>query len=104
MADVINPIDALFDENNNDAIILMNEKGEEIAFEQIAIIPISDKVYALLKPIEPMEGVGEDEGLVFSVEQNEEGLDYLALVIEEDIIDAVFTVYEALVAEEFDED
>ena len=100
----INPIDALFDENNNDAIILMNEKGEEIAFEQIAIIPISDKVYALLKPIEPMEGVGEDEGLVFSVEQNEEGLDYLALVIEEDIIDAVFTVYEALVAEEFDED
>ena len=100
----INPIDALFDENNNDAIILMNEKGEEIEFEQIAIIPISDKVYALLKPIEPMEGVGEDEGLVFSVEQNEEGLDYLALVIEEDIIDAVFTVYEALVAEEFDED
>ena len=100
----INPIDALFDENNNDAIILMNEKGEEIAFEQIAIIPISDKVYALLKPIEPMEGVGEDEGLVFSVEQNEEGLDYLALVIEEDIIDAVFTVYEALVAEEFDEE
>ena len=100
----INPIDALFDENNNDAIILMNEKGEEIAFEQIAIIPISDKVYALLKPIEPMDGVGEDEGLVFSVEQNEEGLDYLALVIEEDIIDAVFTVYEALVAEEFDED
>ena len=100
----INPIDALFDENNNDAIILMNEKGEEIAFEQIAIIPISDKVYAILRPIEPMEGVGEDEGLVFSVEQNEEGLDYLALVIEEDIIDAVFTVYEALVAEEFDED
>ena len=100
----INPIDALFDENNNDAIILMNEKGEEIAFEQIAIIPISDKVYALLKPIEPMEGVGEDEGLVFSVEQNEEGLEYLALVIEEDIIDAVFTVYETLVAEEFDED
>ena len=100
----INPIDALFDENNNDAIILMNEKGEEIAFEQIAIIPISDKVYALLKPIEPMEGVGEDEGLVFSVEQNEEGLEYLALVIEEDIIDAVFTVYEALVAEEYDEE
>ena len=30
MADVINPIDALFDENNNDAIILMNENGEEI--------------------------------------------------------------------------
>ena len=30
MADVINPIDALYDENNNDAIILFNENGEEI--------------------------------------------------------------------------
>ncbi len=104
MADVINPIDALFDENNNDAIILMNENGEEIAFEQIALVPIGEKVYVILKPIQPMEGIGEDEGLVFSVETNDEGLEYLALVIEEDIIDAVFTVYDALVAAEYEED
>ena len=32
MADVINPIDAIFDENNNDVIILFNENGEEMAF------------------------------------------------------------------------
>ena len=103
MADVINPIDALYDENNNDAIILFNEKGEEIAFEQIAIIPISEKVYAILKPIQPMDGVGEDEGLVFSIEQNDEGEEYLALAVDEDIIDAVFTVYDALVAAEYEE-
>ena len=100
----INPIDALYDENNNDAIILFNEKGEEIAFEQIAIIPIAEKVYAILKPIIPMEGVGEDEGLVFSIEQNDAGEEYLALTVDEEIIDAVFTVYEALVAEEYDEE
>ena len=104
MADVINPIDALFDENNNDAIILSNENGEEIAFEQVAIIPISETVYAILKPVNPMEGVGEDEGLVFSIEQNEEGEEYLALTVDEDIIDAVFTVYEALVNAEYEED
>ena len=100
----INPIDALYDENNNDAIILFNEKGEEIAFEQIAIIPIAEKVYAILKPIIPMEGVGEDEGLVFSIEQNDAGEEYLMLTVDEEIIDAVFTVYEALVAEEYDEE
>ena len=104
MADVINPIDALFDENNNDAIILSNENGEEIAFEQVAIIPISETVYAILKPVNPMEGVGEDEGLVFSIEKNEEGEEYLALTVDEDIIDAVFTVYETLVAAEYEED
>ena len=104
MADVINPIDALYDENNNDKIILFNENGDEIAFEQIAIIPILEKTYAILKPIQPIDGVGEDEGLVFSIEQNEDGEEYLALTVDEDIIDAVFTVYETLVAEEYDED
>ena len=103
MADVINPIDALYDENNNDAIILFNEKGEEIAFEQIAIIPMAEKVYAILKPVQPMEGLGEDEGLVFSIEQNDGGEEYLALTIDEAIIDAVFNVYDALIAEEYNE-
>ena len=100
MADVINPIDALYDENNNDAIILFNENGEEIAFEQVAIIPISEKVYAILKPIQPMDGVGEDEGLVFSIERNDDGEEYLTLIVDADIIDAVFTVYEMLTAEQ----
>ena len=99
-----NPIDALFDEENNDAIILFNEKGEEIAFEQIAIIPIKSKTYAILKPIKPIEGVGENEGLVFSVEENEEGQEYLMLVTDEQVIDDVFNVYDQLVEEENNEE
>ena len=99
MSQYQNPIDALFDEENNDAIILFNEKGEEIAFEQIALIPL-EKTYAILKPIQPMEGVGENEGLVFSIEVNEEtNEEYLALVVDEAIIDTVFDVYDELVAD-----
>ena len=99
MSQYQNPIDALFDEDNNDAIILFNEKGEEIAFEQIALIPL-EKTYAILKPIQPMEGVGENEGLVFSIEVNEEtNEEYLALVVDEAIIDKVFDVYDELVAD-----
>ena len=97
MSDYINPIDALYDEDNNDAIILFNEKGEEIAFEQIAIIPQGDKVYAILKPIQPLEGVGEDEGLVFLI-NDDDGI--LELITDEKIIDDVFTVYEELTEEE----
>ena len=99
MSQYQNPIDALFDEENNDAIILFNEKGEEIAFEQIALIPL-EKTYAILKSIQPMEGVGENEGLVFSIEVNEEtNEEYLALVVDEAIIDKVFDVYDELVAD-----
>ena len=94
MSDYTNPIDALYDEDNNDAIILFNEKGEEIAFEQIALIPQADKVYAILKPIQPLEGLGEDEGLVFFI-NDDEGI--LELITDEKIIDDVFAVYDELV-------
>ena len=95
-----NPIDALYDEDNNDAIILMNEKGEEIPFEQIALIPRDDKTYAILKPMIQLDGLGENEGLVFSIETNAEGMEYLALTVDEDIIDRVFDVYFELIEEE----
>ena len=103
--EVKNPIDCLYDENNNDPIILFSEKGEEIAFEQIALIPKKTKTYAILKPVKPMEGVGEDEGLVFSIETSkEDGQEYLVLVTDESVIDEVFKVYDELVAAEEEEE
>ena len=93
-----NPIDALFDDENCDPIILFNEKGEEIAFEQIALIPINEKTYAILAPVKPIEGLGENEGLVFSIELNEEiNQEYLMLVTDEKIIDDVFKIYDDLI-------
>ena len=100
--DVKNPIDCLFDENNTDAIILFNEKGEEIAFDQIALIPKKGKTYAILQPIEEMDGVGEDEALVFCIEEpkDEDEEEYLTLVTDVDIIDEVFKVYDQLIEDE----
>lgn len=97
-----NPIDCLFDENNTDPIILFNENGEEISFEQIALIPKKGKTYAILQPIEEMEGVGEDEALVFAIEEpkNKDEQEYLTLVTDVEIIDEVFKVYDELIDEE----
>lgn len=36
----MNPIDQIFDENNNDNIILYNENDEPMEFMQIAVIPL----------------------------------------------------------------
>ena len=99
-----NPIDALYDEDNNDAIYLYSENGEIIGFEQIALIPQKSSTYAILKPIKPMEGVGEDEGLVFEIKSDSEGKEYLALVVEEKIIDDVFAVYDELCEAEMQEE
>lgn len=91
-------LEKLFDENNTDPITLYNEAGEAVSFEQIAIIPQNEQVYVILRPVLPMEGLGEDEALVFVVTEvgDEEGL---VLVDDDDIIDAVFEVYERLLEE-----
>lgn len=92
----VNPIDALFDENNTGNITLFNEKNEPVEFEQIAIIPLVGKVYAILKPTAKIDGVKDDEAFVFEVVEDEENGDTLKLVEEDKIIDTVFIEYNKL--------
>ena len=97
-----NPIDALFDEDNHDLIVLYNEYGEEVLFEQVALIP-QEKTYVILKPVQPLPGMNEDEALVFAVDIHPETQEeYLVLVTDDAIIDRVFDEYDALV-EEYEE-
>ncbi len=104
--EVKSPIDCLFDEENTDPITLYNEKGEEVLFEQIAIIPLEERIFAILKPMKQLEGVGEDEALAFEIVETEEDAEtgehseYLELVGDIDLIDKVFDVYNKLMDEE----
>lgn len=93
---VENAIDALFDQNNNDNITLYNEKDEPVEFEQIALIPLDDIVYAILRPVKEIEGVAADEAFVFEIVEDEETGDALRLVEDDKIIDAVFADYNKL--------
>lgn len=95
----VNPIDALFDEENSDNITLFNERDEEVEFEQIALIPLDENVYAILKPVKPIEGVADDEAFTFEIAE-EDGEESLRLVEDDEIIDRVFAEYDKLVAEQ----
>lgn len=91
--------DKLFDEENEDNIILYDENNNEVEFEQVAIIPIGEEVYAMLKPVAPMEGVADDEALVFQLcEIDDEEM--LSIVTDEKVVDAVFEIYYDLLREE----
>lgn len=89
-------IDKLFDENNNEVIVLRNENGEDVRFEQVATIPMKDTTYFILLPLDKIDGVGENEGLVFEILKREED-EALSLVTDGDTIDKVFAVYDELV-------
>jgi len=88
-----NAIEQLLDEKNTDPIALYDEDDNEVMFEQIALIPYKEVLYAILKPVEAMEGVGEDEAIVFALETDEEEDEVLSVVEDDAIIDAVFKEY-----------
>ena len=99
MENGMSAIDKLLDKNNNDNLILYNTKGEAIEFEQIAVIPMDHKIYALLAAAVPNEDMDEDEGIVFSIEKAEDGKESLRLVTDEAIIEKIFEMYESLLDE-----
>ena len=89
------------EENDDEAIVtLINENGDEINFIEIAGIAIDDNFYVILQPEEPMDGIGEDEALVFKVTENEDGEDEFDIEVDEKTIDAVFEEYYRLLEEE----
>ncbi len=94
----ISPIDKILDENNEDPITLYDEENREIEFDQVAVIPLNEKIYVILKPITEIEGVADDEALVFVIEEVEDE-DTLVLVDDEQIIDLVFDEYYKLLDE-----
>ena len=98
--EVANAIDALFDQDNNDNITLFNEKDEPVEFEQIALIPLNEVVYAILRPTQKIEGVADDEAFVFEIVEDEEKGDTLRLVEDDGIIEDVFADYNKLLDEE----
>jgi len=94
-----NPILKLLDPKDDSIIVLYDEEDKAVEFEQIALIPYNEKLYAILKPVKAMDGVGEDEAIVFAFEEDEDE-DQILVVEESDaVIDAVFDVYNKLIEE-----
>ena len=85
------------EELEDDGIItLRSADGEEIDFLDIAGIAYGGKYYAIVQPVELLEGMAEDEALVFQVERDNEGNDKFTIVLDDEIIDAVFAEYNRL--------
>ena len=82
-------IKALLNENSNQNVFL--EFGDvAIEFEQMALILVRDNYYAILRPITEMDGIDNDEGLVYLIDEVN---NKLILIEEEDVIDDVYDVY-----------
>ena len=103
MAENNNIGDMLFDEENGENIKLFGDDGVEYEFEQIATIPLEEdgKVYCILHPVIPMDGMAPDEALVMELSEDlDTGEDALLVVEDDEVIDKVFAIYEQLAREQ----
>jgi|GEM_PF-1117363 len=83
-------LERLFDEDNDDNIILFDQDGNEIELEQVAIVTHEGEIYAVLHVVgDPEEEVlvfqinPEDEESIVMVEDEKLGNKILSLVMEE---------------------
>ena len=95
-----NIIDAILDENCLDPIFLEDEKGNKYEYEQEALIPYDDKLYAILVDMEMIKQEKFDEaGEVFLIDEKK---GTLTLVDDVNIIGEVFNIYDQLMEEKED--
>ncbi|MBO5373983.1 MAG: DUF1292 domain-containing protein [Clostridia bacterium] len=103
-------VSKLLDEDNVDNIFLYDENDNEVEFEQIAIIPytmkdengqsLETRLYCILKPVDEVEGVGEDEAIVFRIyEEAIDGEDGIEVEEDIEIAEIIFEEYYKLFEE-----
>ena len=95
----VNLLDVLLDEDNDDPITVYDKNDKPVRFDQVAIIPFKEKLYAILKPIDEMEGVEDDEVIVFLIEETEDGDAELVIETDEPTAMKVYDEYLKLLDE-----
>ena len=68
----------IIDPNNLENIVITNSKGDSFELEQIALIPLHDTGYAILKPLKPeLLNMDQDEPLIFKLNDEEGKIYYI---------------------------
>lgn len=87
------------EEDDDDVVTLLSANGEEIDFIEVAGIAYKGSFYAILQPVELLDGMDDDEALVFKVTRGKDGDDKFEIELDDAIIDAVFAEYNKLLDE-----
>ncbi len=87
-------------EEDDEVLTLLSGDGEEVDFVEIAGIAYDGEFYAILQPVELLDGMEDDEALVFKVTTNDDGESNYAIELDDEIIDAVFAEYNRLLDEQ----
>ncbi|MCH5351686.1 MAG: DUF1292 domain-containing protein [Clostridiales bacterium] len=85
--------------DEEEIITLYDDENNPVDFYEVACVEYKGEFYALMQPVEPMEGLGEDEALIFKVTEQDEENDAFEPVTDESVLEAVFNEYLNAVAD-----
>jgi len=83
----------LYKDEDDNYITLTSSDGEEIEFIEIAGIAYNNNFYAILQPVELLDGMDDNEALVFKVSKNRDGTDNFEVEVDDDVTEHVFQIY-----------
>ncbi len=78
---------------DDEIVTLYDDDDQPVDFYEVACVEYEDEYYALLEPVEEMEGIEEGEVLIFKLEEQEDGTDMFMPVDDEQLLNAVFDEY-----------
>ena len=72
-----NIMKTILDKTNKEPILLTNEKGQAMVFEQVAVIPFvvqnERRLYVVLRLLNNLEGLGRGTNIVFNCDKDKDG-------------------------------
>ncbi len=83
-------------EDDDDIIVLYNEqtdKDEE--FYHLATLDVDNKWYVVMKPVEKLEDIGEDEVLIYEITEDKDGNSSFEAIEDDAILQKVFDEFMA---------
>ena len=84
---------------DDEIVTLYDDNNEPVDFYEVACVEYKDDYYALLEPVEEMEGLEDGDVLIFKLEEQEDGTDLFMPVEDETLLNEVFDEYLKAVAD-----
>lgn len=82
-------------------ITLHDDDNKPVEFYEIACVEHKGKFYGILQPVEEMEGLGDDEAIIFEIKRGEgDEEDSFVPATDESVLEEVFDAYLKAVSED----
>ena len=94
------------EEENGNIITLIDEDGKAVEFDLLLSFDYEGNRYAALLPVEPVEGVGEDEVVLLEAVKGEDGEDFVSIdnpILLDEVFNEFSELFEDMIAENDEE-